>query len=88
MRLDESQNKNGRGRHLETFSQTSGVDYSERLLESECPKTAAISRFQNSALSQVTKRLFIQIPKQAEFQAAGGVVGVDARLAPCRSTDS
>jgi hypothetical protein len=69
------------------FTQTSGVNYSEWLLESVCPKTAATSRFQYSAFLQVMRRLFIQTPKSAFFLAAGGLAGVEARFALYRPTD-
>jgi hypothetical protein len=45
-------------------------DCTEQLLESECPKMAATSRFQNSTFSQVMKMLFIQTPKVGRFPVA------------------
>jgi hypothetical protein len=53
-----------------SYHTTFGVDCSERLLESELPKTASPVRFQNSKFSQVVKMLFIQTPKVGKFLAA------------------
>jgi hypothetical protein len=44
------------------------LDCPERLLESECPKTATISPFQSSTFPQVVKMLFTQTPKSADSQ--------------------
>jgi hypothetical protein len=44
------------------------LDCPGRLLESECPKTAKISRFQSWTFPQVVKMLFTQTPKSADSQ--------------------
>jgi hypothetical protein len=44
------------------------LDCPERLLTSECPKTAKISRFQSWTFPQVVKMLFTRTPKSADSQ--------------------
>jgi hypothetical protein len=43
-----------------SYRTTSGVDSSEQLLESECPKMTFSARFQNSTFSQVVKILLFK----------------------------